>query len=74
MTEIERRQARIRKIRAQNSPAPGTQRALIDLDVALASPEAHHAIGKTENTPEDVGLFVQKHAGDPAFKVQIYRP
>ena len=65
MTEIERRQARIRKIRAKNTISPG--QAVKD-DITL-SPEVRYNIGKTENFPEDVGHFVHQHEGDPAHKV-----
>ena len=32
-------------------------------------PEAHHVIGKSQNFPEKIPLFLEKHAGDPAIKV-----
>jgi hypothetical protein len=32
-------------------------------------PEIHHVIGKTQNYPENITLFLQKNAGDPAIKV-----
>jgi hypothetical protein len=34
------------------------------------TPEAHHTIGRTENFPEDLGPFIQKHSGDPAIDVR----
>jgi hypothetical protein len=63
LARIERRQARIRRIRPQK---PASQR---DDEECAARPEAHYTIGNTENSPEHLGLFVQKHSGDPAVEV-----
>ena len=35
------------------------------------TPDTHHAIGKSQNFPEKIPLFLQKHAGDPSIKVKI---
>jgi hypothetical protein len=64
MAQTERRQARIRRIREQNSG----KTTVIDEKVAI-NPDVHYAIGQSENLPEHIGLFVQKHQGDPAIKV-----
>jgi hypothetical protein len=63
LARIERRQARIRRIRPQKPPSQ------LDGEECAARPESHHTIGKTENFPEHLGLFVHKHLGDPAVKV-----
>jgi hypothetical protein len=64
MTQIERRQARMRRIRATFQKSGKT----IDEDVAT-SPEAHHVIGISQNFPEHVPMFLHKNRGDPAIKV-----
>jgi hypothetical protein len=64
MTNIERRQTRIRRLKerlAKSDAAP-------DFDIAH-TPDMHHHIGKSQNDPEHIGLFVHRHAGDPAVKV-----
>jgi hypothetical protein len=64
LARIERRQARIRRMGPQKSASqPGGEEY-------AARPEAHHAIGKTENLPECLSLFIQKHSGDPAIEVR----
>ena len=67
MTRIERRQNRIRRIREQHSKA----KDFAD-DEGAGPPEVHHVIGKSQNLPEAIPLFLQKHAGDPAVKVCVY--
>jgi hypothetical protein len=64
MTQIERRQARIRRIRAQNFASKKAEK-----ETVAVAPHLHHCIGKSQNEPEHIGLFVQKHSGDPAVKV-----
>jgi hypothetical protein len=64
MTQIERRQNRIRRIRAQHPKDGKTAQE----DVPN-TPEVHHIIGKSQNHPENIPLFLQKYAGDPAVKV-----
>jgi hypothetical protein len=64
MTQIERRQARMRRIRAKFQKAGKT----IDEDVAT-SPEAHHVIGISQNFPEHIPMFLHKNREDPAIKV-----
>jgi hypothetical protein len=66
MTQIERRQARLRRIRAKYLKSDQK----INEDTSV-SPEAHHVIGKSQNFPEDISLFVQKNNGDPAVKVGL---
>jgi hypothetical protein len=63
MARIERRQARIRRIRALNfASKKAKDKVTIDLDI-------HHAIGKSQNDPKHTGLFIQENSGDPAVKV-----
>jgi hypothetical protein len=64
MTQIERRQARIRRIRAKLQKVG----KITDEDVAT-SPETHHVIGVSQNFPENISLFLHKNRGDPAVKV-----
>jgi hypothetical protein len=68
MAQIERRQARIRRIYTENFPDAEAN----DDDVALG-PESHYNIGKTENLPLHMSPFVQRHSGDPAIEVCAYR-
>lgn len=67
MTQIERRQARIRRIYERL----GESRETRDEENAC-TPDVHHHIGKSQNYPEHIGLFLQQHAGDPAVKVKSY--
>ena len=66
MAQIERRQARLRRIRAMYP----TSEQKMNEDIAV-SPEAHHVIGKSQNFPEDITMFLQKNKGDPAVKVGL---
>jgi hypothetical protein len=34
-------------------------------------PDVHHVIGKSQNHPQIISLFLQKCAGDPAIKVMV---
>ena len=63
LARIERRQARIRQMCPQNSATE------LGDEERAARPEVHHAIGQSENFPEHLSLFVQKHSGDPAIEV-----
>ncbi len=64
MAQIECRQTRIRRIHARTS----VKKDLEDTKAAV-SPEAHHFIGQSQDEREHIGLFVNRHAGDPAVKV-----
>jgi hypothetical protein len=64
LTHIERRQARLRAIRARH------RNAGIPNEEVEVKPEAHHIIGKSQNFPDNVSLFLKKFAGDPATKVK----
>lgn len=66
MTQIERRQARIHRIREKLGvsylpPEPIANDA--------ASLNAHYHIGKSQNESKHIVLFVQNNRGDPAVKV-----
>jgi hypothetical protein len=63
MTQIERRQAHIRRIRARFQETG----KIIDEDVAT-SPEAHHVIGISQNFPDHIPVFLHKNREDPAIK------
>jgi hypothetical protein len=64
MTQIERRQARLRRIRARYRKAG----KVLDEDVATST-EAHHVIGVSQNFPENIPVFLEKNRKDPAVKV-----
>ena len=38
-------------------------------DPAPQALEQHHVIGKSQNFPEDINIFLQKNSEDPAAKV-----
>jgi hypothetical protein len=65
MTRIERRQARIRRIKSKMV----TNRAEVE-DVAT-SPEAHYHIGSSQNRHEHIPTFLHQHEGDPAIQVCV---
>jgi len=64
ITRIERRQSRIRRIESQQQEIPVVEEEHVD-----SCPEGHYAIGKTQNMPLDLTVFVQRYCGDPAIKV-----
>lgn len=66
LTQIERRQARIRRIRQKHQAA-----TKITNENVANTPEEHHHIGKSEKCFEEVGDFLRLHSGDPAVKVQL---
>lgn len=69
MTQIERRQARIRRI-CERLNTNSKSKTTADPETAM-SPEARYHIGKTQNEPEHLVHFVQKNTGDPAVKVNF---
>jgi hypothetical protein len=70
MTQIERRQKRIRDIRQKILKESGTLSG-IHSEVQSNNLDVHHHIGVSENLPEDIGLFLRVRAGDPAVQVQV---
>ena len=66
MTRIERRQARIRRIRERYRDAGGAVHEKVP-----DTPDVHHVIGKSQNYPQVIPLFLKKYEGDPAVKVMV---
>jgi len=60
MTQIERRQACIRRIKHKTA-----LKAARDED----TPDIHYQIGKSKNCHEHIPSFLQAHKGDPAIQV-----
>ncbi|KAH7904506.1 hypothetical protein BJ138DRAFT_1019068 [Hygrophoropsis aurantiaca] len=70
MTQIERRQARIRRIRAKLGAMPsstGKSQGTLHIDTPNIA-DVHHIIGISQNLPCDIPLFLRKYFGDPAIK------
>jgi hypothetical protein len=66
MTRLERRQNRLRHIRDKL----GTQKVVMEDEAAsTGTPDLHHYIGKSQNTPLHIGTYLQRYANDPAIKV-----
>jgi hypothetical protein len=64
LTQIERRQARIRRIR-ERCQKEGRSTS----EKVASTVDSHHVIAKSQNHPESIPIFLQKNAGDPAVKV-----
>jgi hypothetical protein len=64
LAQIERRQTRLRRIRAKLSPD-----LQIGREVVPNMPQEHHHIGRSQNQYLHIGTFLGRHAGDPAAKV-----
>jgi len=69
MTQIERREARIRRIRVQNF---GNDEAHSGTEKVSADPCVHYCIAKSERFFDHVGTFVRQYNDDPAIKVAGY--
>lgn len=67
MTGIERREARIRRIR-EKLYSKGKKPADVP---SIQDPHAHHHIGTSQNNHVDIGSFLRDNTGDPAIKVQL---
>jgi hypothetical protein len=63
LAHIERRQARIRRIRQKLA------KSLRNVEAVSKNPDVKYCIGKDEKHPHDIGTFLRSHAGDPAVKV-----
>jgi hypothetical protein len=63
LARIERREARLRRIRAKLSK-DNTREAVGN------TPHEHHHIGVSQNQFEHLGTFLRDHSGDPAIKVR----
>jgi len=66
LTQIERRKARIRRIRAKILEDGGY---VCDPEEVASTPLEHHHIGLAQNRYEHIGTFLRKHTGDPAVQV-----
>lgn len=65
LTQIERRQTHICRIRARVSTDKRVKR-----ETVACTPQEHHHIGHSQNQYEHIGTFLRKYAGDPAIKVR----
>lgn len=70
LTQIERRQARIRRIKQQNSVNEAHTKLSPPPEIATR-PEQHHHIGQSEDTYEEFGAFIRKYRDDPAVIVRF---
>ena len=66
MAGIKRCEAWIRHIQDLNNPP--LLGANVEEGVAV-TPEAHFHIGKSQNFPENIPMFLHKHSDDPAIMV-----
>ena len=64
LTHIERRQARIRRIRERLAKSPPKT------ETVSQDPAAKYCISTDEKLPQDIGTFLRSHAGDPAIEVR----
>ena len=71
MTQLERRQERIRRIQARSL---GKSTVNSPYEQVTTNPDVYYCIGKLETHPEHIGLFVQKNRGDPAVQVYALQP
>jgi hypothetical protein len=71
MTQLERRQERIRRIQARSL---GKGNVNSPYEQVATNPDIHYCIGKSEARPEHIGLFVKKNQGDPAVQVHALLP
>lgn len=67
LTQIERRQARLRRIKQRRQKA--TPQAAHD--DSTSDPHLHHHIGQSEKIYDEIGHYLRSHAGDPAMKVFV---
>ena len=66
LTQIEHRQAHVHHI-CRNQETCGK----LKREHAAHHPEAHYVMGKSQNHPEIIPLFLNKNSGDPAVKVLV---
>lgn len=66
LAQIERREARLRRIRARTDNSVQYQE-----DPMASTPQQHHHIGISQNHWQHVGTFLQGNAGDPAVLVNF---
>jgi hypothetical protein len=65
LAQIERRQARIRRIREQL-----VRTGRFSSEIVASAPDVRYNMAKSQNYPVALTQFVQKHAGDPATVVR----
>jgi hypothetical protein len=65
LTRIERRQARIRRIRESGIGSA-------QLESVSSVPDERYNIGKSQHRPIDLDGFIRKNSDDPALKVRPY--
>jgi len=65
LARIERREARIRRIRTRLS-----HEQRLHSERVGSTPREHHHIGISQNQYEHIGTFLRKNDGDPAIRVQ----
>lgn len=68
MTQLERRQSRLRHIREKLGPEIVQAITITDDEVA-STPALHHHIAKSQNTPVHIGTYLQRYSNDPAIFV-----
>jgi len=64
LAQIERREARLRKIRARHA-----KDGRVGAEKVAATPQEHHHIGVSQNQFEHIGSFLRIHGDDPATQV-----
>jgi hypothetical protein len=69
MTQIERREARIRHIRTKTF---GKDEESTSYEQVALNPHVHHCIGQSENFYEHIGLNFAERSGDPAVRVKVH--
>lgn len=63
---IERREARLRRLRSANS----TQGMQPDTSsIFVSTPESHHHVANSQNDAVEIRTFLNQNSGDPAIKV-----
>jgi hypothetical protein len=67
LTQIERRQVRIRRIGDKLTHRPQTE-----ITELATNPHVHHHIGMTQKYPVHIGSYLRSHKGDPAIKVSSF--
>jgi hypothetical protein len=68
LTQIERRENRLRRVRAKLVVA-----GLCPDELVAKTPQEHHHIGVSQNEYDHIGTFLQKNSGDPAIKVRAMK-
>jgi hypothetical protein len=70
LVQIDRRKARIRRIRQKMSTTGSISADLPDTHFSAGSDAAQcYRIGISQNQPQEIGIFLRTYLGDPAIKV-----